>query len=64
MRTFYASLGADAPAMAADFDRRVFAADPSAAALVTDGPDITAVKFANELDAIVEAITSYEVFVA
>jgi hemoglobin-like flavoprotein len=58
----YARLGNDAPAMAADFYRRLFDADPSARDLFVDGPGVMAVKFANELEAIVEAITSYETF--
>ena len=62
VRTSYASLGADAPAMAHDFYRRLFAADPSAEALFTETLSVMAEKFANELDAIVQAITSYDVF--
>ena len=54
--------GDAAPAMAVDFYRRLFAADPSAEALFTTGPDVMSVKFADELDAIVEAITSFDTF--
>ena len=64
VRKSYACLGADAPAMAADFYRRLFAADPSAQALFSTGPDIMSSKFAQELDAIVEAIISYDTFAA
>jgi len=62
VRSSYASLGHDAPAMAVDFYRRLFAADPSADALFTDGPDVMSVKFADELAAIVEAISSFDAF--
>ena len=62
VQSSYARLGDGAPAMAADFYRRLFDADPSARDLFIDGPDVMAVKFANELEAIVEAITSYETF--
>jgi hemoglobin-like flavoprotein len=62
VRNSYASLGGDGPAVAAEFYRRLFAADPSARALFTQGPDVMAAKFADELDAIVEAIVSYETF--
>jgi nitric oxide dioxygenase len=63
VRSSYASLGDDAPAMAVDFYHRLFAADPSAEALFTDGPDVMSVKFADELDAIVRAISSFDSFV-
>ena len=62
VRSSYATLGDAAPAMAVDFYRRLFAADPSAEALFTDGPDVMSVKFADELDAIVEAISSFDTF--
>ena len=62
VQSSYATLGDGAPAMAADFYRRLFDADPTARDLFVDGPDIMAVKFAAELEAIVEAITSYESF--
>jgi hemoglobin-like flavoprotein len=58
----YAALGADAPAMAADFYRRLFALDPATEALFTNEPAVMAEKFANELAAIVQAITSYDEF--
>jgi hemoglobin-like flavoprotein len=58
----YASLGDTAPAMATDFYRRLFAADPSAEALFTVGPDVMSVKFAQELAAIVDAISSFDTF--
>jgi hemoglobin-like flavoprotein len=60
----YATLGADAPAMATEFYRRLFAADPTAEALFTRGPDVMAEKFADELAAIVDAITSFDAFSA
>lgn len=62
VQSSYARLGDDATAMAADFYRRLFIADPSARDLFVDGPEVMAVKFAAELEAIVEAITSYESF--
>jgi hemoglobin-like flavoprotein len=62
VRSSYAMLGDDAPAMAADFYARLFEADPSARELFVEGPAVMSVKFAAELDAIVEAITSYETF--
>ena len=58
----YDSLGGDGPAVAAEFYRRLFAADPSARALFTQDPDVMATKFADELAAIVEAIVSYDTF--
>ncbi|HEY4608469.1 MAG TPA: globin domain-containing protein [Ilumatobacteraceae bacterium] len=61
VRSSYAGLG-DARAMALDFYRRLFDLDPSAEALFELGPDVMSVKFAAELEAIVEAITSYETF--
>lgn len=62
VRSSYATLGDAAPAMAIDFYHRLFAADPSAEALFTNGPDVMSVKFAAELDAIVEAISSFDAF--
>src|SRR5262245_37297919 len=62
VQSSYASLGDSAPEMAHDFYRRLFAADPSTEAMFTLGPEIMAEKFAGELGAIVEAITSYETF--
>jgi nitric oxide dioxygenase len=62
VQSSYASLGDKASAMARDFYRRLFAADPSAEGLFTVNPDVMAEKFASELAAIVEAITSYETF--
>jgi len=64
VRSSYGSLGAEAPAMATEFYRRLFAADPSAELLFTSGPDIMSEKFAAELDAIVQAIVSFEAFAA
>jgi nitric oxide dioxygenase len=61
VRSSYAMLG-DARAMAAEFYRRLFDAEPTARELFVQAPDVMAVKFAAELDAIVEAITSYETF--
>jgi hemoglobin-like flavoprotein len=61
VRTSYASLG-DATTMAGDFYARLFASDPSAEALFTDGPDVMAGKFAAELAALVEAISSFAEF--
>jgi hemoglobin-like flavoprotein len=62
VQSSYASLGDTAPAMARDFYRRLFASDRSTEALFTRSPDVMAEKFAGELAAIVEAITSYETF--
>ena len=62
VQSSYATLGDGAPSMAADFYRRLFDADPTARDLFVDGPDVMSVKFAAELEAIVEAITSYETF--
>ncbi len=50
--------------MAAEFYRRLFAADPSAEALFTRTPDVMSEKFADELDAIVQAIVSFDDFAA
>ncbi|HET6951529.1 MAG TPA: globin domain-containing protein [Acidimicrobiales bacterium] len=62
VRSSYASLGAAAPAMARDFYRRLFAADPSAEALFTNDAEVMAEKFADELAAIVQAIGSFDAF--
>lgn len=62
VRASYASLGAETPAMAAEFYRRLFAVDPSAEALFTSTPDVMSEKFADELDAIVQAIVSFDDF--
>jgi hemoglobin-like flavoprotein len=62
VRTSYQQLGSDATAMAEDFYARLFAADPSTRELFSDGPEIMAVKFTAELDAIVEAIASFDEF--
>ncbi len=62
VRSAYATLGDDAATMAADFYRRLFTADPSAEVLFTGNPDVMAAKFADELDAIVQAISSFEAF--
>jgi hemoglobin-like flavoprotein len=64
VQSSYASLGADATAMAHEFYRRLFEADPSAEALFNDGPDVMAEKFARELEAVVQAIASFEEFAA
>jgi hemoglobin-like flavoprotein len=62
VRSSYASLGDGAPAMAAEFYRRLFALDPSAEALFTQEPAVMAEKFAAELASIVEAIISFGSF--
>jgi hypothetical protein len=58
----YQSLGREATSMAADFYRRLFAANRSTQALYSDGPETMAVKFVAELDAIVEGIASFDEF--
>jgi hemoglobin-like flavoprotein len=58
VRASYASLG-DATMMAGDFYARLFTLDPSAEELFADGPDVMAGKFAAELAALVEAISSF-----
>jgi hemoglobin-like flavoprotein len=63
VRDSYASLD-DARAMASDFYRRLFAIDPSARNLFSHDPTEMAEKFAAELGAIVQAITSFDVFSA
>ena len=62
VRTSYASLGDATPALAVEFYRRLFEADPSAEALFSVGVDVMSVKFSDELAAIVQAISSYEDF--
>ena len=62
VRASYAALGGDAAGMASDFYSRLFGADPSARALFADDPDLMAVKFATELEALVEAISSFAEF--
>jgi len=61
VRTSYAALGERRTAMAADFYRRLFAADPGTEALFTAGPDVMAEMFSTELAAIVDAISSFDV---
>jgi hemoglobin-like flavoprotein len=65
VRSSYASLGDGATAMARDFYRRLFAADPGTEALFSPDAraDIMAGKFAEELAAILQAIVSFEAFV-
>ncbi len=63
VRSSYASLRDRRPAVARDFYRRLFAADPAVKALFRD-PDDMATKFSDELAAIVEAIVSFDVFAA
>lgn len=60
VRSSYAALGEGRAEMAADFYRRLFAADPGVEALFTDGPEVMVDKFGRELAAIVEAIVSFE----
>ncbi len=62
VRSSYASLGSDATAMAEEFYQRLFAADPSTRELFSLGPEIMAEKFVAELDAIVDAISSFDAF--
>jgi hemoglobin-like flavoprotein len=62
VRDSYAALAPDATAMANDFYRRLFAADGTTQELFTDGPDVMSVKFAAELAALVEAISSFPDF--
>ena len=58
----YAALGAETTKMANDFYGRLFASDPSAKDLFTEGPDVMSVKFAAELEALVESISSFPEF--
>jgi hemoglobin-like flavoprotein len=62
VQSSYANLGGGAPHMAVDFYAHLFAADPTAQPLFTDGPEIMSVKFADELAAIVEAISDFDAF--
>jgi hemoglobin-like flavoprotein len=62
VQSSYASLGSGTREMAKDFYARLFASDPTTKELFTESPDVMATKFADELGAIVEAITSYETF--
>jgi hemoglobin-like flavoprotein len=62
VRSSYAALGDSGPAMARDFYRRLFAADPTVEALFDHDPDVMATKFSDELAAIVEAIVSFDTF--
>src|SRR5215471_14156617 len=48
--------------MAADFYRRLFAADHEIEALFATEPEVMAMKFSDELAAIVEAIVDFDVF--
>jgi hemoglobin-like flavoprotein len=64
VRSSYAALGDERRAVARDFYRRLFAADPAVAELFGDDPDVMAAKFSDELAAIVEAIVSFDVFAA
>ena len=61
VRTSYAALGEARTAMAADFYRRLFEADPSTKALFSKGPDVMAEMFSTELESIVDAISSFDV---
>jgi hemoglobin-like flavoprotein len=62
VRSSYASLGPSPTPMAEEFYRRLFAIDPSTRALFSYGPEVMAVKFVAELDAIVDAISRYDDF--
>ena len=62
VQSSYAKLGDGARVMALDFYRRLFAADPSAKALFRVGPEIMSVKFTDELEAIVQAISAFDSF--
>ena len=62
VRSSYASLGEARATMAADFYRRLFAADPEIEALFATEPEVMAMKFSDELAAIVEAIVDFDVF--
>lgn len=60
VQTSYARLGDDATSMALEFYRRLFEADPTARDLFSVGPDAMAPKFAAELQAIVELVSSFD----
>jgi nitric oxide dioxygenase len=62
--TSYAALGADAATMADGFYRRLFEADPSARDLFDTAPGQMSAKFALELAALVEGISSFRDFAA
>jgi hemoglobin-like flavoprotein len=62
VRSSYAALGPSPTSMAEDFYSRLFAIDPSTRALFSYGPEVMAVKFVAELDAIVDAISRYDDF--
>jgi hemoglobin-like flavoprotein len=62
VRSSYAALGDERRAVARDFYRRLFAADPAVEELFGDDPDVMAAKFSDELAAIVEAIVSFDAF--
>jgi hemoglobin-like flavoprotein len=64
VRWSYASLADRRAEVARDFYRRLFAADPSVEALFGADPDAMAIKFSDELAAIVEAIVSFDAFAA
>jgi hemoglobin-like flavoprotein len=61
VRESYDLLG-DPTEMAAGFYDRLFTADPSARGLFAHGPDVMAAKFADELAALVDAISTYPDF--
>lgn len=61
VRESYAKLG-DPAEMATGFYDRLFTADRSAEELFTYGSDVMAVKFADELAALVDAISTYPDF--
>ena len=62
--TSYRALGADTGPMADGFYRRLFDADPSARDLFDTSPDQMALKFAVELAALVDGISSFTDFAA
>jgi nitric oxide dioxygenase len=62
VRSSYAALGDERRAVARDFYRRLFAADPAVEELFSYDADVMATKFSDELAAIVEAIVSFDVF--
>lgn len=56
------ALRSQLPAVARDFYRRLFAADPGLQAMFTDDPVLQQEKFADELDAIVGSLTRFDEF--
>jgi nitric oxide dioxygenase len=56
--------GLDLDAVAADFYRRLFAADPATGALFSADPDVQRQKFAAELEAICRSIRRHPDFLA